>query len=110
MIKTALITGATSGIGEACAHLFAQQGYRLVLVARREEKLNEIARHFADKYAVEVKTLIADVRDKVAVTEVLEGLSEDWKRIDAVERANGLKKGKEREKITSVEGMLAVLD
>jgi len=93
MIKTALITGATSGIGEACAHLFAQQGYRLVLVARREEKLNEIARHFADKYAVEVKTLIADVRDKVAVTEVLEGLSEDWKRIDVLINNAGLSLG-----------------
>jgi len=93
MIKTALITGATSGIGEACAHLFAQQGYRLVLVARRENKLNEIARHFADKYAVEVKTLIADVRDKVAVTEVLEGLPEDWKKIDVLINNAGLSLG-----------------
>ena len=93
MIKTALITGATSGIGEACAHLFAQQGYRLVLVARRENKLNEIARHFADKYAVEIKTLIADVRDKVAVTEVLEGLPEDWKKIDVLINNAGLSLG-----------------
>jgi len=93
MIKTALITGATSGIGEACAHLFAQQGYRLVLVARRENKLNEIARHFADKYAVEVKTLIADVRDKVAVTEVLEGLPEDWKKLDVLINNAGLSLG-----------------
>lgn len=92
-MKTALITGATSGIGEACAHLFAQQGYRLVLVARREEKLNEIARHFADKYAVEIKTLIADVRDKAAVTEVLEGLSEDWKKIDVLINNAGLSLG-----------------
>ena len=93
MIKTALITGATSGIGEACAHLFAQQGYRLVLVARRENKLNEIARHFSDKYAVEVKTLIADVRDKVAVTEVLDGLPEDWKKIDVLINNAGLSLG-----------------
>ena len=93
MIKTALITGATSGIGEACAHLFAQRGYRLVLVARRENKLNEIARHFSDKYAVEVKTLIADVRDKVAVTEVLDGLPEDWKKIDVLINNAGLSLG-----------------
>jgi 3-hydroxy acid dehydrogenase/malonic semialdehyde reductase len=94
-MRTALITGATSGIGEACAHLFAQQGYRMILVARREEKLEKIAKHFADKYAVEIKTLIADVRDKAAVTAVLEGLEEDWKKVDVLINNAGLSLGLE---------------
>jgi 3-hydroxy acid dehydrogenase/malonic semialdehyde reductase len=94
-MRTALITGATSGIGEACAHLFAQQGYRMILVARREEKLEKIAKHFADKYAVKIKTLIADVRDKAAVTAVLEGLEEDWKQVDVLINNAGLSLGLE---------------
>jgi len=92
-MKTALITGATSGIGEACAHLFAQQGYRLILVARRADKLEQIAKHFADKYAVEIKTLIADVRDKAVLSTVLEGLPEEWKEVDVLINNAGLSQG-----------------
>lgn len=92
-MNTALITGATSGIGEACAHLFAQQGYRLVLVARRESKLAEIAKHFTNKYAVEIKTLVADVRDKAVLSEVLDTLPADWKQIDVLINNAGLSLG-----------------
>lgn len=92
-MKTALITGATSGIGEACAHLFAQQGYRLILVARREDRLSDVAKHFGDKYAIEIKTLVADVRDKVKLSEVLETLPEVWKNIDVLINNAGLSKG-----------------
>lgn len=92
-MKTALITGATSGIGKACAHLFAQQGYQLVLVARREEKLKEVAQHLADKYAVEIQILIADVRDNSVLKEVFESLPEDWKQIDVLINNAGLSQG-----------------
>lgn len=92
-MKTALITGATSGIGKSCAHLFAQQGYQLVLVARREEKLKEVAKHLADKYAVEIKILIADVRDNSVLKEVFESLPEDWKKIDVLINNAGLSQG-----------------
>lgn len=92
-MKTVLITGATSGIGEACAHLFAQQGYRLILLARREQMLDKAAKHLADKYAIEVTTLVADVRDNAAVTEVLEGLPADWKEIDVLINNAGLSQG-----------------
>ncbi|RAJ28629.1 NADP-dependent 3-hydroxy acid dehydrogenase YdfG [Pedobacter cryoconitis] len=94
-MKTALITGATSGIGKACAHLFAQQGYQLVLVARREEKLKEVAKHLADKYAIEIKTLIADVRDNTVLKEVFESLPEEWKQIDVLINNAGLSQGLE---------------
>jgi 3-hydroxy acid dehydrogenase/malonic semialdehyde reductase len=92
-MKTALITGATSGIGEACAHLFAQQGYRMILVARKQDKLETIAKHFTDKYAVEIKTLLADVRDKTAVAGVLDGLTADWKQVDVLINNAGLSLG-----------------
>jgi len=92
-MKTALITGATSGIGKACAHTFAQQGYRLILVARRENELVKIAKHLADKYAIAVETLVADVRDNAVLTQVLESLPEDWKAVDVLVNNAGLSQG-----------------
>jgi len=93
--KIALITGATSGIGEACAHTFAQQGYKLVLVARREERLEKMSKHLQDKYAVEIKTLLADVRDKNQLQAVLEELPEEWKAVDVLVNNAGLSQGLE---------------
>ena len=91
--KIALITGATSGIGEACAHLFAQQGYNLILVARRSERLEKISRHLEDKYAIETITLIADVREKESVSAVLDGLPAQWKNVNVLINNAGLSRG-----------------
>ncbi|EDM35824.1 oxidoreductase, short chain dehydrogenase/reductase family protein [Pedobacter sp. BAL39] len=92
-MKIALITGATSGIGAACAHLFAAQGYQLILVARRENLLTTEAKHLADKYAVEVKTLVADVRVQEELTSGLEALPEEWKSVDVLINNAGLSQG-----------------
>ncbi|RNL51000.1 SDR family NAD(P)-dependent oxidoreductase [Pedobacter jejuensis] len=93
MAKIALITGATSGIGEACAHIFAQNGYNLVLVARRTERLAKISHHLEDKYAITIKQVIADVREKESLSEVLEALSSDWKNVDVLINNAGLSQG-----------------
>lgn len=93
MAKIALITGASSGIGEACAHLFAQQGYHLILLGRRENLLEKIAHHLADKYAIEVKKIQADVRDKENINYVLETLPANWKNIDVLINNAGLSQG-----------------
>jgi 3-hydroxy acid dehydrogenase/malonic semialdehyde reductase len=93
MAKIALITGATSGIGEACAHLFAQQGYHLILVGRREQLLEKIAHHLVDKYAIEVKKIQADVRDKENISYVLETLPPNWKDVDVLINNAGLSQG-----------------
>lgn len=93
MTKIALITGATSGIGAACAHLFAAQGYHLILVARRENKLEEISKHLADKYAVEVKTVVADVRDQEDLSYKLEGLPSHLKKVAVLINNAGLSQG-----------------
>jgi len=95
MSKIALITGATSGIGEACAHIFAQNGYNLILVARREERLEKISHHLEDKYAISIKQIIADVRDKSTVTESFEALPSAWKNVDVLVNNAGLSQGLE---------------
>lgn len=93
MAKIALITGASSGIGEACAHLFAQQGYHLILLGRRENLLEKIAHHLTDKYAIEVKKIQADVRDKENINYVLETLPTAWKNVDVLINNAGLSQG-----------------
>nr|WP_068893136.1 SDR family NAD(P)-dependent oxidoreductase [Pedobacter panaciterrae] len=93
MSKIALITGATSGIGAACAHLFAAQGYNLVLLGRREQLLTEVSKHLEDKYAVEVKKIVADVRDNEDLSYRLETLPQQWKKIDVLINNAGLSQG-----------------
>jgi len=95
MSKIAFITGATSGIGEACAHTFAQQGYHLVLLARREDRLSKIAHHLEDKYAITVKQVLADVREKENLSAELEALPAEWKNIDVLINNAGLSQGLE---------------
>ncbi|MEJ7560530.1 MAG: SDR family NAD(P)-dependent oxidoreductase [Pedobacter sp.] len=93
MAKIALITGATSGIGAACAHLFAAQGYNLILVARREGLLTDIGKHLEDKYAIEVKTVVADVRDQEDLSYKLEGLPANLKKVAVLINNAGLSQG-----------------
>lgn len=71
MKKTALITGASSGIGLACAELLAAQGYDLILTARRQERLIEIESRLTASHNVSVQTHCLDVRDKAQVKEIL---------------------------------------
>ncbi|TYA60177.1 SDR family NAD(P)-dependent oxidoreductase [Formosa maritima] len=80
MKKTALITGATSGIGRATAHEFAKHGIQLVLCGRRQERLKTIQK--ALKKQTEVYTLNFDVRDKNETFKAIESLPEDFKNID----------------------------
>ena len=91
--KIAFITGATSGIGEACATLFAQQGYQLILVGRRAERLEKLSLHLEDKYAVKVMPLVLDVRDKIQLNTVLEALPEEWKKVAVLVNNAGLSQG-----------------
>lgn len=92
MSKIALITGATAGIGEATARLFAQQKYNLILLARRTERLQSLAEILSSEFGIEVKTLVVDVREKEAVQK-LEDLPEEWKKVDVLINNAGLSRG-----------------
>ena len=96
MKKIAFITGATSGIGLACAKKFAQGGYRLVLTARRADKLAEIKEQLVAE-GVEVLTLVFDVRDAEAATAVVTSLPVEWQNIDVLINNAGLALGLEKE-------------
>ncbi|MFD2286477.1 SDR family NAD(P)-dependent oxidoreductase [Pedobacter petrophilus] len=93
MSKIVLITGATSGIGEACARTFAQQGYQLILLARREDRLLKIAQELNNQYGVEIKQVLADVRNKESLSAALEELPADWKKVDILVNNAGLSQG-----------------
>lgn len=93
MSRIALITGATSGIGAACAHLFAAQGYNLILLGRREQLLIDSAKLLEDKYAIEVKKIVADVRDYENLSYHLEILPSQWKKVDVLINNAGLSQG-----------------
>ncbi|MNJ93192.1 NADP-dependent 3-hydroxy acid dehydrogenase YdfG [compost metagenome] len=93
MAKIALITGATSGIGAACADTFAAQGYDLILIARRENLLIAQAEELASKYNIQVKKIQADVSDKENINYVLETLTADWKNVNVLVNNAGLSQG-----------------
>lgn len=82
MAKTALITGATSGIGKATAQLFAQHGLNLILCGRREDRLQELQQELAAR--VRVHTLTFDVRDRTAVEKAIGSLPADWQQVDVL--------------------------
>jgi NADP-dependent 3-hydroxy acid dehydrogenase YdfG len=92
MSKIALITGATAGIGEACANLFAQQNYDLILTGRRTARLDALATRLVSEYGIRVNILTMDVRNKEEV-EKLETLSDDWKKVDLLINNAGLSQG-----------------
>ena len=96
MNKTILITGATSGIGLACARKFAENGDRLILTGRNESRLAEIRRELTNK-DTEVLTLTFDVRDREKAEKYLSGLPFEWQQIDVLVNNAGLALGLEPE-------------
>jgi len=91
--KNIFITGASSGIGKACAEVFTKQKANLVLTARRIEKLNELAQKLSGQTGVKIKCIELDVRDKKKVQEVISSLDGDWKNIDVLINNAGLARG-----------------
>ena len=77
MGKTILITGATSGIGLACARKFAENGDRLILTGRNEQRLAEIKKELTEK-GTEVLTLAFDVRDREKAEKYIAELPAEW--------------------------------
>ena len=92
----ALITGATSGIGESCAHKFAQAGYNLIVTARRSDLLAGLKRKL-ERQGVEVLPLVFDVRDRKAAHDAIAGLPQEWAEVDVLVNNAGLARGLESE-------------
>ncbi|TVQ12773.1 MAG: SDR family NAD(P)-dependent oxidoreductase [Balneolaceae bacterium] len=91
--KTVLITGATSGIGESCAYAFASMGTDLIITGRREENLEELARHIKEQYPVEVIAGNFDVRDREACIRFMDFLNN--RPVDILINNAGLSRGLE---------------
>ena len=96
MSKIVLITGATSGIGYACARKFAENGDKMILTGRNEQRLAEIQQELAAT-GTDVVTLAFDVRDREKAQQCIDGLSAEWRQIDVLVNNAGLALGLEPE-------------
>ncbi len=94
--RIVLITGASAGIGEACAEAFAREGARLLLAARRRERLDALAARLAAAQGTASHCLELDVRDRPAVEAALGGLPAAWRDIDVLVNNAGLSRGLDR--------------
>ena len=93
MSKTILITGATSGFGEAIAVRFANNGYNIIITGRRKELLDKLEKDLHSSGKIQVLSLCFDVRKKNEVESVIGNLPEEWKKIDILVNNAGLAVG-----------------
>ena len=80
--KAVFITGATSGIGKACAEDFSKLGANLLICGRRADRLEKTANELHRKYKVKVFAFELDVRNYADVKEAIEILPKEWKKIE----------------------------
>lgn len=109
MKKIALITGATSGIGEACARKFAEGGYNLILTGRNAEKLEAMKSQF-EANGTEVLLLVFDVRNREKAAAALDSMEERWRHVDVLINNAGLALGLEKEFEGSFEDWETMID
>ena len=91
--KIVFITGASAGIGEACCEAFAREGCRLILAARRLEKLDALAARLEADHGADCHPIELDVRDREKVDAVIENLPDQWGEIDILVNNAGLSRG-----------------
>lgn len=95
MDKLVLITGASSGFGEACAVKYAKAGDNLIITGRRANRLAELSAKLQEEYGVKVLELVFDVQDRKAVEEQLCSLPAEWQQIDILINNAGLAAGRD---------------
>ncbi len=91
--KIALITGASSGIGRACAESFAAEGAALILAARRRDRIRRLSASLERRHGIRALPLALDVRDRDAVEEAIRTLSRSWAGIEILVNNAGLSRG-----------------
>ena len=105
-----LITGASSGIGEACARAFAQAGAKLILVARRQERLEQLAEQLTQEHGCPLHLIPLDVCDRVAVQSALDNLSTSWSAVDILINNAGLSRGLDKVHEASIQDWEEMID
>ncbi|MBX2934800.1 MAG: SDR family NAD(P)-dependent oxidoreductase [Ferruginibacter sp.] len=95
MNKIVLVTGATSGIGRACAIKFASAKYDVIITGRRNERLAELKTQLENDYGIEVLSLCFDVQDKKTTNAALTNLPQRWQKIDVLINNAGLALGRD---------------
>ena len=108
--RTVFITGASAGIGAACAEVFAEHGARLLLCARRTDRLAALADRLRRDHGVAVHPFALDVRDADAVRESIDGLPETWQAIDVLVNNAGLAKSRDKFQDLNYEHIDAMVD
>lgn len=88
--KIVLITGASSGIGEACAHAFAETGAKIILCARRKNRLDTLSEKLHQSYKTNSVVLEMDIRNQSEVIQALSSLPAEWQPIDVLVNNAGL--------------------
>ncbi|AFJ07899.1 short chain dehydrogenase [Prevotella intermedia] len=94
--KIVMVTGATSGIGEACAKKFAQGGYNVIITGRRKEKLDALKKEL-EGMGAEVLAMQFDVRERETAKKAVEFLKDKWAKIDVLINNAGLALGLDKE-------------
>jgi len=110
MNKIVFITGATSGFGKACAYVFAQNGYHLILNGRRIERLDILQKELEEKYATKCYLAAFDVRSQKNVFESISNLPPEWKKIDILINNAGLALGRDLFDKASLEDWDTMID
>ena len=108
--KLILITGASSGIGEACARKFAANGCRLILNARSADKLQVLKKELEERYGIDVLLLPFDVRDYDLARQLLSNLPEGYRDIDVLVNNAGLALGTDKEHEGSMDEFFTMID
>jgi len=108
--KNVLITGASAGIGEACARLFAKNGANLILTARRTERLAKLADEIKKDYKVKAIYRQLDVSNKNSVAEVFRSLKDGYEKIDILINNAGLALGLDKFQNSNPDDYDAVID
>src|ERR1017187_10904 len=108
--KIVFVTGASSGIGAATVLAFAAEGARLLLAARRSEKLAQVASLALERGAAAVDSIELDVRDRAAVQSAIDALPPEWASIDILVNNAGLSRGLEKLYTGSIDDWEEMID
>ncbi len=108
--QTVLVTGASSGIGLSCARKFAEAGARLILVARRLERIVALQKELKQGYGTDVLTIELDVRERDDVEKKLSSLSREWQAVDVLVNNAGLSRGLDKLHEGSVDDWEEMID